>query len=387
MVTKSSPPWRVSRLFSACFAIAFACPVLASLSDNQKPPQLAQAQAAEKQGKLQEAVRLYQAVLAAAGPSVEARLGLGRSLAGLGRCEEAALTLRGFTGAGPAPGTAQAIVGACYFHLRDYDKAIQDLEEAVRLSPRAKEPAICLSRCYAAQGQREKATGVLRSWLARNGDDVDVLYWAGKFYEELAEITFDKMAAANPDSYLVYQLEAEQDITKKSYKKAMEALERALALAPNAPGLHYWLGRVYWYQRILDKAQAELEKELKSNPYHAQANYLMGDVLVTLRDPAKAIPYLERAVALNPGIWDAHRALGRAYVMQNKLEEGIREFHIVADANPTDDTIHGLLSNAYRRLGNNEMAQQEGKIYQKLNAERRERVPKPTIEESQDPPN
>jgi tetratricopeptide (TPR) repeat protein len=386
MWTKISPWSRVGGIVSVSI-LALASLLPAMPPQGQSSSQLAQAKAAEEHGQLEEAARLYRAILATAGSSSEARLGLGRSLAGLGRCDEAAQTLHGSTGPAARAGTAEDLLGVCYFRVRNYEKAILQLEQATRRAPKAKDPAIYLSRAYAAEGRRDKATAVLRSWLGRNGDDVDVLYWIGKFYEELAEITFDRMAAANPNSYLIYQLEAEQDITKKAYKKATEALERALALAPNAPGLHYWLGRVYWYQRILDKAQEELEKELRTNPYHAQANYLMGDVLVTLREPAKAIPYLERAVALNPGIWDAHRALGRAYVMQNKLEEGIREFRIVADANPTDDTIHGLLSNAYRRLGNNAMAQEEGKIYQKLNAERRERVPKPTIEESHDSPN
>jgi tetratricopeptide (TPR) repeat protein len=133
--------------------------------------------------------------------------------------------------------------------------------------------------------------------------------------------------------------------------------------------------------RDLDKAQPEFEKELQTNPNHGQANYMLGDIFVSLRDPAKAIPYLEKSVTLNPTLWDAHRSLGRALVMQEKYAEGIEQFQVVASAFPQDDSIHGLLSNAYRRLGNMQKAEEEGKLFQKLSAERLARVHKPTPEE------
>ena len=343
---------------------------------------LLQAKSSEDQGLYEEAIKQYQAILKGTSPSPQARMGLGRSWAGLGRCDQAADAMRGLADNRAA---AEAVVGICNFRVHDFGPAITHLEQSVRLAPADKESRIYLSRAYVARGRYNEAIATLKSWLARNGDDVDVLYWTGKFYEDLASTTFQKMAENHPDSYLVLELEGEQYVDKKEYKKALEAFDRAMTLAPDAKGLHYWRGYVYWYQRNLYKAQEELETELRSNPYHAQANYLLGDIHVTLREPDKAFPFLERAVALNPGIWDAHRSLGRALVMNNRIREALREFQIVAKANPNDDTIHGLLSNAYRRLGDMEKAVEEGKLYEKLNAARRERVPKPSVDNPAEP--
>jgi len=358
----------------------FCCGAPPALSVPSESPSstISQARALEDEGLFDQAAIQYHLILKINPASQEARLGLGRSLANLGDCAQASEALKEML---PGHSDAESILGVCYFRFHEYGVAIPHLEQAVRLAPAAKEPRIYLGRSYAGSDRNDEAISTLKSWLAHYGDDADVLYWIGKFYEGSAEATFEKMAQAHPNSYLVYQVQGEDYLEKREFPKAAKALERALALAPDTPGLHYWLGSAYWHSRSLDKAQVELEKELRSNPYHAQANYLLGDIFVTLRDPEKAIPLLERAVALNPSIWDAHRSLGRALVMTNKLPEAIREFQIVAEANPTEDTIHGLLSNAYRRSGNMPMAVQEAKLYEKLNTERQQHIPKPSKEE------
>jgi protein O-GlcNAc transferase len=358
-----------------------AVPALSVPSANSSP-NVTQARALEEQGLFEEAAKQYQAILKNTPSSQEARLGLGRSFANLGNCAQASEVLKGLL---PGSADAETLVGACHFRFHRFALAIPHLERAVHLAPAAKEPRIYLGRSYVGSGRYDEAIAALKSWLVRNGDDADVLYWIGKFYEGAAESSFDKMAQANPDSYLVLAVQGEGYIDRREFKKAVDVFERALALAPDTPGLHYGLGCAQWNLRALDKAQVELEKELQTNPYHAQANYLLGDIFVTLRDADKAIPVLQRAVALNPGIWDAHRSLGRALVMKNRFPEAIREFQVVADANPTEDTIHGLLSNAYRRSGNIPMAMQEAKLFEKLNTERRERLPKHSTAEPPSP--
>jgi protein O-GlcNAc transferase len=345
-------------------------------------PNVSQARALEEQGLFEEAAKQYQAILKNTPSSQEARVGLGRSFANLGNCAQASEVLKVLL---PGSAVAETLVGGCHFRFHQFALAIPHLERAVQLAPTAKEPRIYLGRSYVGAGRYDEGIATLKSWLVRNGDDADVLYWIGKFYEGAAESSFDTMAREHPDSYLVLEVQGEGYIDRREFRKAVDVFERALALAPDTPGLHYGLGSAYWHLRALDKAQVELEKELQANPYHAQANYLLGDIFVTLRDPDKALPFLQRAVTLNPSIWDAHRSLGRALVMKNKFPEAIREFRIVADANPTDDSIHGLLSNAYRRSGNIPMAMQEAKLFEKLNAERLERVPKHSNEEPPSP--
>ena len=367
-------------------AMQLLCPALAGTPPPPGDgPLMSKAKSAEAEGNFEGAVQQYRAVLKQSPSSMDARLGLGRSLANLADCEEADKVLGGIAGSNTQRAEAETIVGNCYYRTHNYEPAISHLHEATLLNPKGREASITLSHCYAETGRRTKAVEILKKWLARNGDDAEVLFWVGNYYDDLAANTFQQMAEKHPNSYLVYMSRGEQYLEKKDTDRALKALDEAVALAPNAPGVHYTLGHLYWRLRDLDKAKQELEIELRSNPYHAMANFLMGDIYVTLRDPKKATPYLERAIALNPTIWDAHRSLGRALVMENRLPEAIQQFQIVADANPRDDTIHGLLSNAYRRMGNMEKAQEEGQIFLKLSRQRSARVPKPTIEDAGSP--
>ena len=194
-------------------------------------------------------------------------------------------------------------------------------------------------------GRYADAVGSLEAWTRENGADADALYWIGKFYEDLANQTFEQMAAKNPGDPTVYEVKGDQDLAKQKYPEALEAYKRALAASRNVtPGLHFNLGYVYWRTLRLDDARKELEAELKLNPYHAQANYELGDIYSKRGQPEKAVPYLAKALALDPGLVEAHRSLGRAYAAEKQYERALKEFLAVAQAEPSDHTIHAVLA-------------------------------------------
>ena len=85
---------------STLFAGAVLAAVLPMHAD---PPALAKAKSAEAEGRFEEATQQYQAILKGTPSLVEARLGLGRSLANLAHCEEADKVLQWHCGIKSAP--------------------------------------------------------------------------------------------------------------------------------------------------------------------------------------------------------------------------------------------------------------------------------------------
>jgi tetratricopeptide (TPR) repeat protein len=326
------------------------------------------AQADEDQGLYERAVRDYRAVLQRFPDSRPALAGLGRSLACLGRCRDAAAVFDRL----PVSDSAdrEALLGACHFRLREFEPAITNLEKAVRGAPRKEQARILLARSYAAVGRYAEAIGSLEAWTRQNGADPDSLYWIGKFYEDLANRTFEQLAARNPAEPQVYETQGDQYLAKGEYEKALEAYKKALASSPGAPpGLHFNLGNIYWRTLRLEDARKELEAELKINPYHAQANYELGDISAKQGKAEEAVPYLEKALALDPGLVEAHRALGRALVFEKHYARAVKEFLAVAAAEPSDHTIHAVLASTYRLMGRLEDAKRESRRSEELERE------------------
>ena len=338
------------------------------------PPQMDEAMAAEARGEYRQAAQEYRRVLDASPLSSVARKGLARSLVRLGRYPEAVEELTLLTAATSGDSETDLLLGICRFYLRDFEKAVLRLETAAQKGAGEKEAFIFLARSYAGTDRIPKAIRTLKSWLEENGEDANVLYWIGQFYEELSSRTLERLVETDPDHFRVHQLLGDSYALKQDYEKALEEYSKALRAFPEAPDLRFARGNVYWQTNRYDEALEDLQTELKTNPYHARAHYEIGDILVRRRQAAAAIPHLEKALALNPQLVVARRPLGQALAMQKEYERALQEFSLVAEADPEDDAIHALLANAYRALGNLEQAKKELEIYRELNQAKRQRA-------------
>jgi len=187
---------------------------------------LPSARSLESQGDYVQAEQAYQAALQHSPDSREARLGLGRVLGKLGRCEEADRTLEPL--AEFSRGDVEAILGDCYFRTHNSDKAIAHLELARQLRPNSREASIKLGRAYASAGRNKEAINTWKSWLQQNPSDVDALYWIGSTYNSMAQNVSDEMERKDRDHYLVLELEGDQFRMKQDYEKALQAYQSAL---------------------------------------------------------------------------------------------------------------------------------------------------------------
>jgi tetratricopeptide (TPR) repeat protein len=327
---------------------------------------LAEARTLEKKGQYDQAIRRYRELWQQFPDSPEIWRGLAEDLVKTGRCEEVTALESGSAAAGRASSKPEAAIGACYFRRNDLQPAVAHLQKAVEQSPDDKQATIYLGRAYASNGQLQEAVRVLKAFQARRGDDPDVLYWIGTFYDELAERTYQTMAKSYPTSYLVLETQGDQFLQQQKYDAALEAYQRALSAAPAEPGLHFDLGNTYWHMAKLDRARTELETELKLNPGHAQANYELGDIDVKQGETEKAVVLLKKALALEPNLIEAHRSLGRAYLSQRLYPEAAHEFSLVAEAEPSDHAIHALLATVYQRMGRAQEAEAETQKYNEL---------------------
>jgi tetratricopeptide (TPR) repeat protein len=330
------------------------------------PPQnaLADARSLEAKGEYKQAEEKYQAALKLSPSSLEARLGVGSTMAKLGQCQESEGVLKALAGSHRAE--TEQILGGCYFYMHDFDQAIVHLKLAREFAPKDQPVWITLGRAESSAGHNKEAISTLKTWLARNPQDQDALYWIGRIYNSMSQNVLDDMTAKDPNNYLVHELEGDQFRLKQDYAKALQAYQEALKAAPDAPGLHFNVGDVDYQMLKYPEAGEELQKELKINPYHALANFEMGDIDIKQGRVEDGMPYLERALKLDPNLAEAHRSMARALLAEKRYEDAVHELLWLTKADPTDHTAHAMLAGAYRQMGQMKEAQEEAEISQKL---------------------
>jgi tetratricopeptide (TPR) repeat protein len=108
------------------------------------------------------------------------------------------------------------------------------------------------------------------------------------------------------------------------YDRAVQLLERRVALTPNNRAAHQALGQAYVDQGREETAYAELVTALLLDPLDAGTLTALGQLHLAAGRTAPAVAALERALALETGNSQALHALGTALVRAGRTAEGQR---------------------------------------------------------------
>jgi tetratricopeptide (TPR) repeat protein len=266
----------------------------------------------------------------------------------------------------------QTIRGIAAFRAGKYADAEKLFGDVLRESPGELLASLYQSRTYYVLGKYSESIHLLQQIRQKDPKNLEVLYWLGKSYQELADLTVQKMIDIDPSSYRIQLMKGELLEEKKQYADALKAYQEVFKNKPDLPGIRYIIGNVYFKMWSLDEALNWLKEELKRNPFHNLANYRVGNIYLSKASPDLAIPFLEKAVQGNPGLIVAQQELAKAFMAVNRYQEAIDKYKLVAKATPDDETIHYQLSTAYRKIGDLPAANAEMKIFGELRQKKTE---------------
>ncbi|MFA5905722.1 MAG: tetratricopeptide repeat protein, partial [Desulfobacula sp.] len=170
-------------------------------------------------------------------------------------------------------GISLNICGDRLYHLNQYDLAIKEYEEGIRIKPRDINLINSLGVCFAVSGNLEKAGDQFEAALKINPDEVMVIYNIG----------------------LLHQIDED-----------------------------------------LDKAVAYLRKAHAINDSVFEAELLLGHLLFKKDLFIQALPHLDAAGRINPKSSLAYRIKGEIFLAQNDPENAGREFNTAIKLNPSD---------------------------------------------------
>jgi TolB-like protein/class 3 adenylate cyclase/Tfp pilus assembly protein PilF len=147
----------------------------------------------------------------------------------------------------------------------------------------------------------------------------------------------------------------------ESIKQAKKFAQKAIIIDESYSQPHCWIGTIYLLQRKYDEALAEHEKAVALGPNDPFAHWYLGRHLFFIGQPDSAVPLLKKALRLNPyPHWGIPGVLGRIYLHLGQYEDASAMFEkvheICIEGGCSMKWPHLYLSMLYVELGQNEKA-------------------------------
>jgi tetratricopeptide (TPR) repeat protein len=224
-------------------------------------------------------------------------------------------------------------------------------------------------------GKRVAQSASLDTLLAAypaHSDDPDLLWRLGQASGDRMRQVFDRLLKAHPESARALEFKARNYLGQGRAELAEPLLRAALKKSPNLAGAHLALGRIELDGRgDLALAEKEFRAETQLRPGDAEAAWRLGSLLLKKGESKEALAELERANRLRPDMIETLVDLGKAYAMENRVEEAERVFGRVISIEDSDEmaaTAHLQLAQICRKLGRTTEADRHLRRFRELQA-------------------
>jgi tetratricopeptide (TPR) repeat protein len=224
-------------------------------------------------GKRADAIAAYRAALSHDPKNISAMLGLAQALNADGQVDAAITTYKQAAELAPLPVDSLMRLAALYRKTESYAPAIAALEEAVALRPDGKRAWRDLGDTYVAAQQPDAAITAYKHVL--DIDDQDA-----RTHEALATLYEAKNACADAIEHRARLLEfspnawahillGQNYLACRQPELAQIHFQAAIAMKPNIPHAHYWLGLAFEALAKPSEAQAAFTQtlEVANNPF------------------------------------------------------------------------------------------------------------------------
>nr|WP_255617800.1 tetratricopeptide repeat protein [Aurantimonas sp. VKM B-3413] len=174
--------------------------------------------------------------------------------------------------------------------------------------------------------------------------------------KEEAKAHLQRAVQDYPDNVQAYTALADVMSADKEYRKAAEALDKAITLAK--PGdtsnwnLYYQRGIAYERMKEWDKAEPDFKKALELSPNQPNVlNYLGYSWVDMNRNLEEGLDMIKTAVELRPNDGYIIDSLGWAYYRLGRYAEAVDQLERAVLITPLDPTINDHLGDAYWKVG------------------------------------
>jgi serine/threonine protein kinase/tetratricopeptide (TPR) repeat protein len=222
---------------------------------------------------------------------------------------------------------------------KQYDKAITDYTEAIRLKPDYAEAYANRAGVYNYQGQYEKAIADLNEVIRLQPDLADAYLARGYSYLNLRQYDASIADSAeairlNPNLAMAYNNRGYARINLQQYDAAIADCTEAIRLDPNLAFAYSNRAIAHDGLQQYDAAIADCTEAIRLNPNLAFAYSTRGSAYINLKQYKAAIADCTEAIRLNPSITNAYIDRGDAYINLKQYDAAIADCTEAIRLNP-----------------------------------------------------
>lgn len=266
----------------------------------------------------------------------------------------------------PKEGAGHFMLGRLHLALGEMEPAERALRQAIELSPSDIAPQVLLSRLYIQTNQTSKAIENLTSAVNRNPNDAASLMMLAVLQEQQknfasAKDSYEKVLALNPRSgealNNLANIHAEH---LNDLDKALDFAQRARDLLPASPVTADTLGWVLFKRQQYVRALALLSENETKLSDNADARFHLGSAHYMMGNEASARSEFEKALALDAkfaGADIARQSLAILNLDVTKAPETVRPMLEAAVARRPDDAVAlSRLAALHEKSGRSDLA-------------------------------
>lgn len=278
-----------------------------------------------------------------------------------GKFEEAARLYESLARQYPEDFMIRYNVGLAYYSAKKYAPALAEMKTFLKSQPASPQGNLIAGAALLKLGQpcpsltyfdRAKPLQGLPEYLQQRADAE-----AACGHPAEAAKWFELLAAKQPLNAQAWYGLGLARVAEGNEAAAQAAFQKLSALPPSPElrKLERDIARGLWQAGRYAEAKDALLRVKALGASDASLDYELGDCAEKLDGPAAALPFYQAAVLRDAKLINAQAALGRALLALQKPAEAVGPLEIAAKAN-IDKSLWLALANAYRALGRSEDA-------------------------------
>jgi arylsulfatase A-like enzyme/cytochrome c-type biogenesis protein CcmH/NrfG len=189
-------------------------------------------------------------------------------------------------------------LGKIYQQRKEWLKAIEEFNEAIKLNPRDVVSYFQLSQSYYSLGMMDEAAKAAQATLSLRPNHLRSLLFLALYFKSKQDIKesivyLEKAQQMYPSNRQVSLEYADALVTAEDYERAIQIYQQLLAEMPENPQVYNKLGLVYFYLDDYPKAIEYLEQEV-SLEESADSYFLLGAAYGKLERYPEAVNHLKK---------------------------------------------------------------------------------------------